>query len=66
MQSSWPSSLPAGGTKSFPKGDCYTVLVGKGENYLSTQDFRLDLGTPTFAWVFPDGTCIKTHDDSSK
>lgn len=66
MQSSWSSLLPAGGAKSFPKGDCYTVFEGKDESYLSTQDFTLYLGTPTFAWIFPDGTCTKTHNDSSK
>lgn len=60
MPSSWPSLLPAGGAKSS------TVLVGKSESYLRTQDSRLDLDTPTFACVSPDGTCTKTHNDNSK
>lgn len=53
-------SSPAGSAKSS------TVLVGKSESYLSTQGSRLDLDTPTFAWVSPEETCTKTHNDSSK
>lgn len=44
---------------------CCTLLVGEGESYLRTQDFRPRYSFTCFLKILsPDGTCTKKSDNS--